>query len=123
MRALVWSYTAIGAAGATQCIRRGRPARFAGIPLPGSAKQHAVSIGTPLSPPPFMSVALLAALRADRNEAIRILAVVFTVGLLGEPHTWATLRRPGRDPIDTLCVLLGPRCPPQCFVRDDPGAG
>jgi hypothetical protein len=106
MRFLVRSIVAVSVVGALHCITGGRPARFAGIRLPGTAAQHALTIGTPLSAPPLMLVALVIAARRGRVDAVRLLSAIFIVGILGEPDTWAALRRPSGDPLGTACAGL-----------------
>ena len=79
---------------------------FGGINVPGTAAQHALTIGSPLSAPPLMLIALIAASRRGRTDAVRLLAGMLIFGILGEVDTWTTLRRPGLDPVGTACVAL-----------------
>ena len=111
MRSLVPSYAAVAVVGAVHSIRRGRPARFVGIRLPGTPAQHAWTIGTPLSAPPLMLAALAVAARRGRDDIVRMLAMLFVVGIAGEVDTWATLRRPAADPLGTACVALDAAIP------------
>lgn len=106
MRSLALTYAAVGVIGGGHSIRRGRPARFAGIRLPGSVTSHALTTGTPLSAPPVMVGALLVAAFEGRTDIVRALAATFVVGILGEPDTWTTIRRPGGDPLGAVCVVL-----------------
>lgn len=106
MRPLLRSILAVSAVGALHSVRTGRPARFAGIRVPGRAGQHALTIGSPLSAPPIMLVVLVGAARRGRNDVVRLLASMLIVGILGEVDTWTTLRRPAADPIATTCVVL-----------------
>jgi hypothetical protein len=111
MRLLAGSYVVAATAGAFHAVARGRPARFLGVRLPGTAAQHALTIGSPLSAPPIMLVALLAAAWPNPRDPTRTawarrLSVLFLVGIAGEPDTWSTLRRPASDPIATACVVL-----------------
>jgi len=106
MRTLARFYVALCVVGATHAVSIGRPCRFAGLHYPGSPAQHAITVGTPLSAPPFMLLALLIAARRDRPDVTRALAMMFLVGIAAEVDTWATLRRPTSDPISTMCVAL-----------------
>lgn len=106
MRSIESSYLAVGAVGAVHAIRMDQPARFAGMRLPGSPRQQAWTIGTPLSAPPVMLAALVFAGRRGRNDMVRMLATLFVVGILGEVDTWTTLRQPTADVLATACVVL-----------------
>ena len=104
MRWMVRALLVVSVVGAADSIRQRRPARFAGVQLPGSAIQHALTIGSPLSAPPLMLAALGAADRRGRTDIVRLLAALFIIGILGEVDTWANLRDPTADPIATACV-------------------
>lgn len=106
MRVLVWSYVVVSVIGAVHAVRRGRTARFAGIRLPGSAAQHALTIGSPLSAPPLLLIALVVATHQERLGVVRILSTLCVVGILGEVDTWTTLRRPRCDLLGAACVVL-----------------
>lgn len=106
MRFLARAYVVTGIVGAVHAVRRGLPARFAGVRLPGSPLQHAVTLGTPLSAPPLAWLAVLLAEGRGRNDIVRKLALLFVVGIAGEPDTWSTLRRPAEDPTATALVAL-----------------
>ena len=106
MRWCVRSILAVSVIGAVYSVRRDRCARFAGISVPGTAAQHALTIGSPLSAPPLMLIALIAAARRGRTDAVRLLSAMLVFGILGEVDTWTTLRRPGLDPVGTACVVL-----------------
>lgn len=67
---------------------------------------QALTIGTPLSAPPALLAALaLAELRSDRQRR-RALALVFAVGVLGEPDSWRALANPRDEPATTVLVAL-----------------
>jgi hypothetical protein len=109
----LWSgaYVVVAVAGALRSVSNERPARFLGVQLPGTPAQQALTVGSPLSAPPVMLLALLAAAgRSPRDPTlaawVRRLSVLFLVGIAGEPDTWSTLRRPASDPITTACVVL-----------------
>lgn len=107
MRSTVRSILAVSVVGAVHSLSRGRPARFAGIRLPGTAVQHALTIGSPLSAPPAMLAALVIADRRGRDDVVRVLSAMFVVGILGEADTWTMLRRgPRSDPIAALCAAF-----------------
>ncbi len=87
-------------------VQRRRAARFAGVTLPGPPLVQALTIGTPLSAPPALLVALaLAELRSDRRWR-HALAIVFAVGVLGEPDSWRALAHPRDQPATTFLVAL-----------------
>jgi hypothetical protein len=50
--------------------------------------------------------ALAVGARRDRADVVGAIAVLMVAGILGEPNTWETLRRPRTDPLSTMCVLL-----------------
>jgi len=104
MRWMVRTLLLVSAIGAADSIHRQRPARFAGLRLPGSATQHALTIGSPLSAPPLMLAALVAADRRGRTDLVRLLAAMFIIGILGEIDTWADLSDPTAAPIATACA-------------------
>ena len=106
MRWWVRSILVVSVVGAVDSVRRDRCAGFVGISVPGTAAQHALTIGSPLSAPPLMLIALIAAARRGRTDAVRLLAAMLIFGILGEVDTWTTLRRPGLDPVGTACVVL-----------------
>lgn len=106
MRLAVRSIIAVSIVGAVNSIRQHRSANFAGIRLPGTASQHALTIGSPLSAPPLMLVALTVASRRERRDVVRLLAATMVIGVIGEADTWTTIRRPRTDPIATACVVL-----------------
>jgi hypothetical protein len=87
-------------------VKRRRPARFVGLRLPGSPLAHALTIGTPLSAPPAMLIALVVASRKQRRDAIKFLSVMFLLGVAGEADTAATIRHPFADPLGTGCTVL-----------------
>jgi hypothetical protein len=97
-------YVAVCAIGARHAIRRGQTARVLGIRLPGSAAQHAATVGTSLSAPPLMLALLLDADRRNRSRLTQVLAALAIVGILAEADSWTTLRRPGADPTRSLIV-------------------
>ena len=105
------SYLAVAVVGAVHAVRRERPARFAGIDLPGTPAQQALTVGTPLSAPPLMLAALLVASRRGRNDIVRMLAMLFIVGIAGEVDTWSALRQPTADLLATACVVLNAALP------------
>lgn len=102
---LIGSILVVSAMGAGRSVRRGRPAQFAGVRLPGSAAQHALTIGSPLSAPPLMVAGLAVAHRRGRDDIVAWIAAAMVVGIVGEPDSWTTLRHPMSDPITTLCVV------------------
>ena len=104
MRLLSALTIAVSAVGAAHAIERGQTARMFGIRLPGTATAHAATIGTALSAPPGMLVALVFADRQNRQHITRALALLFFFGILAETDTWAALRRPGDDPTATFVV-------------------
>jgi hypothetical protein len=105
MRWLIRALLGASVVGAVHAIRLRRPARFAAIPLPGSAAVHAATIGSPLSAPPLMLAALVIAERRGRPDVIAVLSGLFVVGILGEVDTWHAVRAPGADPVATACVV------------------
>src|SRR5215471_4707134 len=102
--AAVTALLVVSAVGAVHAIRRGRTCRFLAIPVPGTAVQHALTIGTPLSAPPIMLAGLATAARQGRTDVVRLLGAAFLLGILGEVDTWTTLRRPSADAFGTACV-------------------
>jgi hypothetical protein len=50
--------------------------------------------------------ALLHSARHGRTDRVAILSGLMVAGILGEPNTWHTLRRPAQDPLVTACVIL-----------------
>ena len=100
------SYLAVAVVGAVHAVRLERPVRFAGINLPGTPSQQALTVGTPLSAPPVLLAALLVSSRRGRNDIVRMLAMLFLLGIAGEVDTWTTLRNPTVDLLATTCVLL-----------------
>ncbi len=106
MRSLESSYLAVAVVGAVHAVRRERPARFAGIDLPGTPAQQALTVGTPLSAPPVMLVAVVVAGLRHRSDIVRTLAMLFIAGIAGEVDTWTTPCKPIADPLATVCVLL-----------------
>lgn len=124
MRLLAGSYVAVSVVGAIHACRQGRTARFAGVRLPGTAVQHALTIGSPLSAPPILHVAMLRVVQGDHAEArlrtwMRRLGALFLVGIAGEPDSWSALRRPADDPLSAVCVLLDVALP-VAMIRGDP---
>ncbi|MEK7425065.1 MAG: hypothetical protein AAB131_14640 [Actinomycetota bacterium] len=99
-------YLVVSVAGAVHAVRRGRPARFAGLRFPGTPGAHALTIGTPLSAPPAMLIGLFVAARRQRGDVLKILSVLFVVGVAAEPDTLAALRHPSADPLSTGCTVL-----------------
>jgi hypothetical protein len=111
MRRLAALYAVVAAVGAFHSVAQGRSPRFLGIRLPGTPTQHTFTVGSPLSAPPVMLVALIAAAWRDPSDPMRALwvrrlSVLFLVGIAGELDTWSTLRRPASNPISTACVVL-----------------
>jgi hypothetical protein len=117
MRSIVGSILAVSLLGAVHSVRRDRAARFAAVPLPGSAALHAATIGSPLSAPPLMLIGLAVAAQRGHRDIVRVLAGVLIVGILGEPDTWTTLRRPSRDPVGTACTALDVVLPALLIAR------
>ena len=117
MRSLETSYLAVAIVGAVHAVARDRPARFAGVTLPGTPRQQALTVGTPLSAPPLMLAALVVAGRCDRNDIVRRLAILFIVGMVGEVDTWTTLRKPTADLVTTACVVLDVALPAAMMRR------
>ena len=111
MRSIEASYLAVAVVGAFHSVRRDRRARFAGLDLPGTPAQQVLTVGTPLSAPPLMLVALLVAGRRGRNDIVRMLAMLFIVGIAGEVDTWSALRKPTADLLATACVALNAALP------------
>lgn len=106
MRLLTRLYVIVSLVGAVRAVQRDRPCRFAGLTFPGTPAQHAVTVGTPMSAPPLMLVALVLAARRRRVRWLRILAAMFLVGSLAELDTLPTLRNPTDDPVSTACTAL-----------------
>jgi hypothetical protein len=117
MRALVTSYVAVSVVGAVHAVRRGSTARFAGVRLPGTPRTHALTIGSPLSAPPVLLIALVVAARQRRSDAINVLSGLFLIGIAGEADTWATVRRPSADPVRTVCAGLAAALPIAMLYR------
>ena len=111
VRLLATSYIAVSAVGAIHSLRRRRPARLLGVGLPGPPIAQAISIGTPLSAPPAMLVALAIAADRRRDRALLALSAMFLLGITGEPDTYRAIRRPRADPIATVCVALAVAIP------------
>jgi hypothetical protein len=99
--------------GAVVAIRRNLPAAFLGRrstrPL---VREFLIGSGTALSPPAAMLVGLVAAMAvaAGGRRAGRLgvggLGVAFTVGMLGEPIAYETLRDPVCRP-DVAAIVIG----------------
>jgi hypothetical protein len=106
VRALVTAYLAGSVVGAVHSVRTGRHARFAGVRLPGSPAAHALTIGSPLSAPPVMLLALVIAQRSRRYDVIAALSVLFMIGIAAEADTAPTLSHPRQDRLRTACVAL-----------------
>ena len=106
MRALARAYLAVSLLGALHAIRRHLPARPVGWQFPGTPRAQALTIGTPLSAPPAMLVALLVAIRMGHRDAIRLLSLLFLLGIVAEADTPTTLRAPFADPFTTGCTAL-----------------
>lgn len=106
MKTLAFSILGVSAVGAVRATQRGRPCRFLGIPFPGAPWQHALTVGSPMSAPPIMLATLVVAVRRGRSDIVGLLSTVFIAGILSEPDTWATFRRPRFDPVSTVCVAL-----------------
>jgi hypothetical protein len=104
VRAAAWATVAISGVGAAHSVRRNRTARFLAVPVPGSPAVHACTIGSPLSAPPLMLAALVAAATRERAGVVRLLSAGFLVGILGEVDTWSVVRRPTSDPVAAACV-------------------
>ncbi len=117
MRSIDSSYLAVAVVGAVHAVDRDRPARFAGVNLPGTPRQQALTVGTPLSAPPLMLVALVVAGLRHRSDIVRRLAILFIVGIAGEVDTWTTLRKPTADLLATVCVLLDVALPTAMLRR------
>ena len=98
------SYLAVAVVGADHAVRRERLGRFAGIDLPGTPAQQPRSGCTPLSAPPLMFTALLVASRRGRNDIVRMLAMLFIVGIACEVDTRSAPRKPTADLPATACV-------------------
>lgn len=111
VRALAKVYLLVSLLGAVHAVRRGRPARFAGLHFPGTPLAHALTIGTPLSAPPAMLAALLFAVRSRRRGATCLLALLFFLGIIAEPDSLAALRKPTSDPLATGCAALDTALP------------
>ena len=99
-------YVAVSGVGAWHSLRRRRIARVFGIQLAGSPLAQALTLGTPLSAPPVMLIALILAEHREREDVIAVLAPLFLLGLLGEADTMHTVRGPTADPMSTICVVL-----------------
>jgi hypothetical protein len=101
IRLLGVGYLVSSVAGTVIAIKRDERAAFAGLPMStGSpSKDFLIGCGTALSPPAVMLVALVGLMRTRRRRLIRALGVAFTIGQLGEPITWRTMRAPTRDPL------------------------
>jgi hypothetical protein len=106
VRFLVRSILAVNALGAVTALRQRRPARFAGISLPGPPVLQALTIGSSMSAPPIMLGLLVVGARRGRTDIVRSVAALFVLGILGEPDTWRALRRPSSDPVSAACVVL-----------------
>ncbi len=117
MRALARVYIAVSLLGAVHAVRRGRPARFAGLRFPGTPFAHALTVGTPLSAPPAMLAALTIAVRKNHVGATRMLSFLFLVGILAEPDSWAALRQPKADPSATGWTVLDAALPIALFTK------
>lgn len=100
------TYVAISVVGAVRAVRTQREVQFAGLRLPGTPRTQAFTIGTPLSAPPVMLIALVVATRRRRTDVVTALAGMFLVGVLGERDTYAVARRPWSDPLSTMCAVL-----------------
>jgi hypothetical protein len=116
VRALVSAYLAGSVVGAVHSVRSGRHARFAGLPFPGSPGVQALTIGTPLSAPPAMLLALVVARWRDRSDLVRALAVLFLIGIAAEADTMPTLLHPREDRLRTACVALDVAVPAVMLV-------
>src|SRR5262245_2252134 len=106
VRALATAYIGVSVVGAVHSLRRKRLARFLGMQLPGPPVAQALTIGTPLSAPPVMLVALALAAHRRHDTALLMLSAMFLFGIVGEPDTYSTLRRPGVDPVGTTWTVL-----------------
>jgi hypothetical protein len=116
VRALVTAYLAGSVFGAVHSVRHRRHARFAGLRLPGSPGAHALTVGSPLSAPPAMLLALLVARRRGRYDLIEALSVLFLIGIAAEADTVPTLLHPREDPMRTACVALDVALPAAMLV-------
>jgi hypothetical protein len=106
VRLLATSYIAVSVLGAIHSLRRGRVARFLGMQLQGPPVVQALTIGTPLSAPPAMLIALALAAHRHRNTAVATVSAIFLLGVVGEPDTYEAVRRPTADPIGSTCAVL-----------------
>ena len=106
MRSLVRSILIVSVIGAVQAVHRDRRCRCLGIDFPGTATQHALTVGSGMSAPPLLLGALVISAERDRTGVVGVLAALMVAGILGEPNTWKTLRQPGTDPLSTVCVVL-----------------
>jgi hypothetical protein len=111
VRLLATAYIGFNVVGAVRSLRRGRPARFLGVQLPGPPVAKALTIGTPLSAPPAMLIALAVAAHSRRDDIVLVLSAMFIVGIVGEPDTYRALRRPVVDPISSTCAALDAALP------------
>ena len=111
MHSIEASYLAVAVVGAVHAVRGDRRARFAGLDLPGTPAQQALTVGTPLSGPPLMLVALVVAGRRGRNDIVRMLAMLFLLGIACEVDTWTALRESTADLLATACVVLDAALP------------
>jgi hypothetical protein len=99
-------YLIVSVFGAVRAVQRQRPCRFAGLSFPGTPAQQALTVGTPMSAPPVMLVALVIFVRRRKVRWVRMLAAMFLVGSVAEADTPQTLRRPQDDPVSTACTAL-----------------
>lgn len=106
MRTLARLYVVVSIVGGARAVQRRRPCRFAGLDFPGTPAQQALTVGTPMSAPPLMLVALIVAVRGRRIRWVRCLAAMFLVGSVAERDTLPTLRNPADDPVSTACTAL-----------------
>lgn len=116
MRSLLKSYLVLNVVGAALSVQRRRSPRLFGIRLPGTPLIHALTIGSPMSAPPLMLMALIVAERRRRLDVVAAISAMFVCGIAGEADTVAALRRPRADPVVTALVVLELVVPGSLFV-------
>ena len=73
MRSLIKCYLVLNVIGAGLSLQRSRSPRLFGVQLPGTPMAHALTIGSPLSAPPLMVIALIIAERRRRFDLVAAL--------------------------------------------------
>lgn len=117
MRSLVKCYLTLNVVGAILSVHGRRSPRVFGFRLPGTPTAHALTIGSPLSAPPLMLMALIVAERRRRFDMVAALGAIFVCGVACEADTVAALRDPRADPLVTALVALELAVPAALFVR------